>query len=108
MRINLGGEGEVADVLNQNGPWITKRGWKSSQRKRTLWQLVQLGHQFLICMNAALPIPDSTVDEVLTNSVPPVDSVTYLGPTVQFNEIQRILKAGGRWIDDGRIRYVKP
>jgi hypothetical protein len=108
VRVNLGGEGEVPDVLNQNGPWIAKRGWKTSLTRKSLWQLVQLGHRFLICENLHLPIADGSVDEVITNSMPPVDTVTYLGPTVQFGEIRRILKAGGQWIDDGTVVYTKP
>jgi hypothetical protein len=108
VHVNLGGEGEVPGVLNQNGPWIAEPGWVSSRKQLSLWELVSAGHQFLICENVNLPIPDASVDEVITNSIPKVDRVTHLGPTVQRSEIRRILKSGGRWIHNSRLRYMKP
>lgn len=108
IRINLGGEGEVPGVLNQNGPWIARPGWASSRKRRTLWELVSAGNRFLICDNVNLPVADNSVDEVITRSIPPVDSVTHLGPTVQTSEIQRILKPGGRWVHERRLKYTKP
>jgi hypothetical protein len=108
LRVNLGGEGEIPGVLNQNGPWIVEPGWVSSHKRLSLWELVSAGHQFLICENLNLPIPDDSVDVVITNSIPKVDRVTHLGPTVQTSEIRRILKAGGRWVHNGRRRYTKP
>src|SRR5262245_20867114 len=107
-RINLGGEGEVPSVLNQQGRWVLQAGWRSSRTGETLAQLVSNGHQFLIADKLHLPIPSDSFDEVLTNSIPPVDRVTHLGPTVQTSEIYRILKSGGRWIDDGSVRWIKP
>ena len=108
FRINLGGEGEVADVLNQQGGWgVLMPGWRSSQRGDTFEDLVRAGHDFLIADNLHLPLPDDSVDEVITNNIPPVDSVTWLGPTVQSSEIRRILKSGGRWIHNGIVRYIK-
>ena len=53
-------------------------------------------------------VADATIDEVLTNSIPPVDAVTFLGPGVQSSEIERILKSGGVWFRNGQVEYVKP
>ena len=77
-------------------------------KRLSLWELVSAGHQFLICENVNLPIPDASMDEVITNSIPKVDRVTHLGPTVQRSEIRRILKSGGRWLHNRRLRYTKP
>jgi hypothetical protein len=109
FRINLGGEGEVPGVLNQQGRWVVVQpGWRSSQANQSFEDLVRAGHQFLIADNISLPLPDDSFDQVLTNNLPPVDSVTWLGPTVQTSEIRRILKSGGQWIDNGMVRYTKP
>jgi ubiquinone/menaquinone biosynthesis C-methylase UbiE len=63
---------------------------------------------FFVADNIRLPIDDDSIDVVYTNSLPPFDTVTSLGPTVQTNEILRILKAGGCWINNGILHYVKP
>ena len=106
-RVNLGGEGEVPGVLNQQGPWVLKPGWASSLTGQSLAQLVAAGHEFLICDNRTVPLPDGCADEVLTNSVP-IDVVTWLGPGVQSSEVRRILKSGGVWVRDGSPYYTKP
>ncbi len=108
MRINLGGEGEAPGVLNQQGRWVVRSGWRSSRRGLTLQALVRAGHPFLIADNVNLPLPDASYDEVLTNNTPPEDSITIWGPTVQTSEVQRILKPGGGWIHDGFVKWVKP
>jgi hypothetical protein len=109
FRINLGGEGELAGVLNQQGRWVVLlSSWRSSQTGQTFEDLVRAGHDFLIADNITLPLPADVVNEVITNNTPPVDSVTWLGPTVQSSEIRRILKSGGRWIHNGIVRYIKP
>jgi hypothetical protein len=109
FRINLGGEGEVSGVLNQQGRWVVlSPGWRSSRTGETFEELVRAGHDFLIADNMSIPLPDNVADEVITNNIPPVDSVTWLGPTVQSSEIRRILKAGGRWIHNGSVRFLKP
>ena len=107
-RINLGGEGEVPAVLNQQGRWVVHRGWRSSLTGQTFQALVRAGHTFLVADNLALPLPSGAYDEVITNNTPPEDAITHLGPTVQTSEIRRILKAGGRWIHNGLVRWVKP
>jgi hypothetical protein len=106
-RVNLGGEGEVAGVLNQQGPWVASPGWASSATGQTLELLAGSGHEFLLCDNLTIPLPDDCADEVLTNSVP-IDVATWLGPGVQSSEIRRILKPGGVWTRDGKLHYTKP
>jgi hypothetical protein len=108
FRVNLGGEGEVPGVLNQQGRWVVSPGWASSATSQTFKQLVDGGHRFLICDNLNLPLSDDCCDEVITNNVPPFDSITHLGPTIQTSEVQRILKRGGRWVHNGTVHYVKP
>lgn len=107
MRVNLGGEGEVPVVLNQQGHWVLDPAWRSSRYGQTLQELIADGHQFIIADNMHLPFAGDSMDQVITNSVP-IDLMTHLGPGVQSNEIQRILKSGGRWIRDGTVWYVKP
>jgi hypothetical protein len=105
--VNLGGEGEAAGALNQQGPWALRSSWACSRAGQTLDQLVAAGHQFLICDNLTIPLPDGCVDEVLTNSVP-IDTTIWLGPGIQSSEIRRLLKAGGVWVLNGRVHYTKP
>jgi hypothetical protein len=93
-RVNLGGEGEVPGVLNQQGSWVLQPGWASSRGGQSLRQLAAAGDEFLICDNLTVPLPDGCADGVLTNSVP-VDVMTWLGPAVQSSEVPRILKSGG-------------
>jgi ubiquinone/menaquinone biosynthesis C-methylase UbiE len=69
--------------------------------------LIARGDDFLICRNMALPFPDETVDAVFSNGVP-IDVNTWLGPGVQSQEIQRILKPEGEWQHDGLSVYTKP
>jgi hypothetical protein len=107
LAINLGGEGEIPGVINQQGPWVLQPGWACSRDGRTLQELVTDGHVFLICPNTPLPFPDDSVDRVYTESVP-IDATTWLGPGVQSSEIQRILKSGGEWIREGVPYYTKP
>jgi hypothetical protein len=107
IRINLGGEGEGVGAINQQEAWVLDPTWRSSRYGKSLLDLIAEGHDFLICPNTALPLPDGTVDEVITNNVP-IDTTTYLGMGVQSSEIQRILKSGGTWIRDGQTVYRKP
>jgi hypothetical protein len=107
FRVNLGGEGEVPGVLNQQGPWILDPAWRSASGRVTLAELVRQGHVFVIAANRSLPFASNSVDVVYTNYVP-VDKVTWLGPGVQSSEIRRILKTGGRWVKNGRVKLVNP
>lgn len=94
-------------MLNQQGVWVLQPGWRSSRTGQSLADLVQAGHTFLICDNTAIPLPDQSGNEVLTNNVP-VDVATWLGPGVQSNEIRRILKSGGRWLHNRVVQSTKP
>lgn len=107
IHLNLGGEGELPNVINQQGSWALSPNWRSSRQGKTLQQLVNDGHVFLICPNAPLPYPDDTVDLVYTESVP-IDMNSLLGPGVQSSEIRRILKSGGQWFRDGALEWTKP
>jgi len=105
--INLGGEGEVGGVVNQQRPAALAATWGSCLTGETLEQLARKGHDFLICPNTHLPINNDSVDLVITNSVP-IDVVVLGEPGVQSSEIDRILAPGGRWVHDGKVRLVKP
>ncbi|HVL14385.1 MAG TPA: methyltransferase domain-containing protein [Gemmata sp.] len=108
--INLGGEGEIPGVINQQPHWALDPGWYSTtlgNPGKTIRQLEAEGHQFVIGPNDHLPFADESVDVVYTNGVP-TDIATHKGPGVQSSEIQRILKSGGVWIRDGRVVYQKP
>jgi hypothetical protein len=105
--INLGGEGEVAGVVNQQRPAALSAAGGASLTGEALEQLALTGHDFLICPNTRLPINDDSVDLVITNSVP-IDTVVLGEPGVQSREIERILVPGGQWVHDGAVRYVKP
>jgi len=107
ITLNLGGEGEEPDVINQQGPWILRENWVAVRTLQTLPELVDAGHAFLICSNLSLPFPDESVDTVITNDVP-IDQIAYHGPGVQSSEIRRILKSRGQWIKDGAIEETKP
>lgn len=107
LALNLGGEGEIPGVINQQGPWALLPKWWASRTGKTFHQLVADGHIFLICPNMPLPFPDDSADLVYTNSVP-VDMNSLRGPGVQSSEIRRILKPGGQWIRDGNLEWTKP
>lgn len=105
--INLGGEGEVPGVVNQQRPAALSPTWGSCVAGVTLEQLALQGHDFLICPNTALPINDDSVDRVITNSVP-IDTVLLGQPGIQSSEVRRILVSAGEWVHDGAVRYTKP
>jgi hypothetical protein len=107
FRVNLGGEGEVPGVLNQQPRGVVGPNWFSSVTGKTFIELVVDGLDFLVCDNTALPFPTETIDEVITNSVP-IDVPSALGPGVQTSEVQRILKRGGVWVNNGIVVWTKP
>ncbi len=105
--INLGGEGEVPNVVNQQRAAALSSSWASCVAGDTLEQLALKGHDFLICDNTSLPINDDSVDLVITNSVP-IDVASLGQPGIQSSEIKRILISGGQWVHDGNVRFTKP
>jgi hypothetical protein len=106
LRLNLGGEGEEADVVNQQPEWVTSPPlW--FQAGPHLAPLIAAGEPFLFCRNTDLPFPDETVDGIVSNNVP-IDIKTWLGPGVQSSEVQRVLRSGGQWQHNGVIVYTKP
>jgi SAM-dependent methyltransferase len=107
LAINLGGEGEVPDVINQQGPWALGPNWFCARDGRTFAELVAAGDPYLICPNIPLPFPDNTFDIVYTNGVP-LNQLSLHGPGVQEPEIKRILKPGGQWVKDGTLEWTKP
>jgi hypothetical protein len=100
--VNLGGEGEVPGAINVQGPWILDSNWVSSATGQSLGDLQAAGNQFVIVDNTALPFADNSVDTVITNNVP-IDTDTWLGPSAQSSEINRILAPGGTWINNGVV-----
>jgi hypothetical protein len=107
LRLNLGGEGEELDCINQQPPWVDL-STPISRTGQPLRSLTQVGIPFLFCENTALPFLDASVDEIVTNSVPIDMGKTWLGPTLDSTEIKRVLKAGGNWYHDGVIVHRKP
>lgn len=91
--VNLGGEGEVPGVLNQQPPWALGPNWFSAYGQ-TMAELRAAGIPFIYCPNDRLAFNDGSVDVVYTNSVP-INKSTPDGPGVQSSEIVRILKSGG-------------
>jgi hypothetical protein len=106
FRLNLGGEGEEPDVINQQPEWVTSSAhWKTMGPRLT--KFIAAGEAFLFCRNTELPFPNSSVDSVFSNSVP-IDTTTWLGPGVQSSEVRRVLRSGGEWQDNGIVVYRKP
>ena len=108
IRVNLGGEGEVPDAVNQQGFWIFSTGWASSREGKPLAALRSEGHRFVVSDNRLLPFGNDSVDEVFTNGVPIDGRDTWLGPPVQSLEAVRILKPGGKWFRDDVLIFEKP
>lgn len=107
LRLNLGGEGEEPDCINQQPPWVDL-SFSISRNGLPLSTLSQAGTPLLFCENTSLPFADSTVDAVVTNGVP-IDQVrTWLGPTLDSREIKRVLKSGSAWYNNGVLVYRKP
>lgn len=107
FRLNLGGEGEAPDYINQQPPWCDLNS-VISRNGLPYRSLSSVGIPFLFCDNTNLCFPDSTVDSVVTNGVP-IDQVTWLGPSIPSSEIRRVLKTnGGTWRDNGTLVYTKP
>ena len=107
ITLNLGGEGEIPYVLNQQPKWVeTDFYWKSSRNGKTISELVADGLKFVFCSNDQLCFPDESVNVIYTNSVK-IGGHSYLGPWVPESEIRRILANGGLWYHDGILKWVK-
>jgi RHS repeat-associated protein len=100
--VNLGGEGEVPEAINVQGPWALENDWAASASGQSLSQLQAAGNQFVVANNTALPFADGSVNTVITNNVP-IEVNTWLGPGAQSSEIWRILAPGGTWINNGMV-----
>jgi hypothetical protein len=94
LQLNLGGEGEVADCINQQPPWVDLT-WIIARSGLPLSTLTSAGVPLLFCDHTSLCFPDSIVDNVYTNGVPVDLGMTWLGPSVISSEIKRVLKTGG-------------
>lgn len=107
ISVNLGGEGEIPGVINQNLPAVLQDGWRSSAAGRTLTDLQAEGHQFVISQNTALPFGNNSVRTVFSNNTP-IGGQFFLGPGIQASQVQRILQSGGQWIHNGQVIFTKP
>lgn len=107
LQLNLGGEGEEADCINQQPPWVDLT-WAIARNGLPLSTLTTAGVPVLFCENTNLCFPDSIIDKVYTNGVPVDLGTTWLGPSVSSGEIKRILKSRGSWYDNGVPVYQKP
>ena len=106
LRLNLGGEGEEPNCINQQPDWRDLND-VASRSGSPLRVILIGGHPFLFCSNLQLPFPDNSVQEVITNGVP-VDRNTLWGPGVQSAEISRVLRSGGTWSDNGVVVHTEP
>ena len=106
--VNLGGEGEEPGALNRQPPHMfspdrgTARDVSDGGAGPDYATVLRRGHDFLLCPNDRLALPDGCVDRVFTNGVPIFPCtfsapVNHLGPVVRFDELERVLKPGGRW-----------
>ena len=107
LRLNLGGEGEEPNCINQQPPWVDLCN-SISRNGQPLRSLTYALVPFLFCDNNCLSFPDSIIDSVITNGVPVDQGVTWLGPSISSVEIKRVLKSGGTWHNDGIVVYTKP
>ena len=106
--INLGGEGEIPNVINQQPLWVeSKPNWRSSRHGLTINELKVDGHRFEFCSNDHLSFADNSVSIVYTNHVR-IGGKSHLGPWVPESEIWRILANGGLWYHNGILKWVKP
>jgi hypothetical protein len=106
LRLNLGGEGEEPNCINQQPPW-TDLSSIISRNGQPLRTLTQVGVPLLFCDHTQLPFPELTIDNVVTNGVPVDIGNTWLGPSIPSAEIKRVLKHGGTWHHDGILVHTK-
>ena len=108
LRVNLGGEGEIPGVINQQPEWVANELNKTISRGgKTFTQLIAEGHQFVFGPNENLPFEDGSVEIVYTNNVE-YNGLSYLKrPWVPESEIWRIMTDGGVWYHNGSPMWVK-
>ncbi len=99
VSLNLGGEGEVPECINQQPPWVDF-DHIMSLRATPLRGLKDAQEPILFCDNNNLCFPDESIDIIYTNSVP-IDNDTLWVPSVTTDEIERVLKFDGIWVHDG-------
>ena len=113
--VNIGGEGEIPNVINLQGRWALRHEYGRSDDSPFLPNgtsvagMIRKGVQFLI-FNAyaeGLPFRTGTVPKVITNSVN-VGKSMGVYPKIPREEIIRVLKPGGTWVRDGKVFYTKP
>lgn len=107
LRLNLGGEGEEPDCINQQPVWVDLT-LIISRTGKPLNSLLSNAIPLLFCDNNLLPFPDLSDDEVITNNVPIDQGTNWIGPTISSTEIRRVLKSGGKWFDNGILVHTKP
>lgn len=96
IRVNLGGEGEVARAINVQPARIggnVDTAVENAQRVAA-----QSRQPVVMAEGNRLPFRTGSVDEVWTNNVPVGKGGGYFGPSFDPDEIFRILRPGGSWL----------
>ena len=115
--VNIGGEGEVPNVINLQLRSALGRNYGRSRPTpsgqpagRSLAGMLLEGHDFQIynATKGKLPYATGSVPKVYTNNLPIGTSPGGHFPNVSRAEIIRILKPGGQWVRDGAVYFTKP
>jgi RHS repeat-associated protein len=108
--VNIGGEGEVPNVINLQPRSALDAGFGRATDGESLAGMIREGNQFLIYNpdTGVLPFGTGTVPKVITNSVPIDTPPGGFFSSIKSSEIIRVLKPGGQWVRDGEVFYTKP
>lgn len=111
--INLGGEGEIDNVLNVQMAAYRDTSQLTATGGKTLSELQGEGHRFFFVEPphnfANLPFADNSFKTIYTNSIPINGGVSPLyGPNLTPSEVHRILESGGEWWHNGFLHFTKP
>ena len=115
--VNIGGEGEIPNVINLQWRGALGRYFGRAQTTpsgqpagRSLAGMLLEGHDFQIynATTGKLPYSTGSVPKVYTNHLPIDTSSGGRFPSVSRAEIIRILKPGGQWVRDGVVYFTKP